>query len=358
MNLIGNTIRTLGLMGALGVAAMMTGCNSSAGLDADAGSGVVISGQVAGSMAAATEGDVTVVTTHEVEVDGTVGPVVDSTQASADGTFEIRTRLRGEKALIVRAKRAGQEFRARFQNRIEGGSTYALGVLDGFTTLDAQAWVELRKTAEGRAIISADIRAAVEAYVDSVGIAGLTLDSATREVVIARLVLMAKARGHLRAAAISDVIAHADSARPPRDSGDTAKVHPRPGLNPCERAAFLIAAMDPEHPDYDSIRARFATACLDQDTVPPTPQVCRELKARLDGMVEADSTVAAGLGLRAAAHCRPDLPPPPHLTRCERAAIRLVLMDPTRPAYLVLKARFDEHCLDADPTDDAEVDVE
>jgi hypothetical protein len=324
------------------------------GMEADLRGDAVLTGTVSGQE---TDGETTLVTTHEVDGEGTVGGVVDSTRAATDGSFEIRTRLRGEKALIVRAHRGGKEFRARLENRIASGSEYSLGVLDGFTTLDAEAWVELRKTPEGRAILSADIRAAVEAYVDSLGVAGIELDSASRERVVNRLVVMAKARGQMRAAEIDDVIARADSARPARDSGDTARPQPRPGLTPCERAAFHLAAMDPEHPDFTTLRARFAAACLDQDTLPPPPKACREMKARLDGLSDSDSSTAASLGLRLAAHCGPDAPPPPRLTRCERAAVRLALMDPALPAYAALRARFEEHCLDEDPANDDEVDA-
>jgi hypothetical protein len=349
------TFKSLGLISALACAGLMSACMGSGelGTEVDLGADVVLTGQVAGQEMA---GEVTVVTTHEVDAEGNVGGVVDSTHASANGSFEMRTRLRGEKALIVRAVRAGKIYRARLENRLEAGSEHAIGVLDGFTTLDAEAWVELRKTHEGRAILAADIRASVEAYADSVGIGGVIQDSATREAVVARLVLMAKARGQARAALVAEVIARADTARPPRDSGDTARPQPRPELMPCERAAVLIASLDATHPDYALIRARFAASCLDKDTLPPPPPVCREMKARLDGLAESNAA-AVGLRLRIAAHCAPDAPPPYPLTRCERAAIRLALMDPDRPAYAVLRARFVGYCLDTDPTNDDEVDA-
>jgi len=342
----------VGCIGLLG----FTGCMGEAGLGASAGVGtdVVLTGTVSGQAGSASEGEATLVTTHEVTTEGTVGPVIDSARTEADGSFELRTRLRGEKALIVRAVRSGRELRARVQDRLEAGARHELGMIDAFTTFDAETWLELRKTPEGRAILAADIRAAVDAYADSLGAEGLVLDSADRARIVARIVLMAKARADIRATIINNIIVRADSARPPRDSGDT--VRPRPELPPCARAAFVLAAMDPDHEAYAGLRAQFAAACLDGDTVPPPPQACRALKARVDGMAEVDSALAATLGLRLAAHC-PDAPPPPHLTRCERAAIRLATMDPDRPAYAVLRARFEAHCLDSDPTDDGEVDA-
>jgi hypothetical protein len=356
MKTISNSIKALGLLGALGVAALMTGCMGQGGLGADAevGAGVVLAGTVAGQQ---TGSEVTVVTTHEVSAEGVVGPAVDSAQVAADGSFEIRTKLRGEKALLVRAFRAGKEFRCRFENRLESGSKHTLGMIDAFTTLDAETWIELRKSPEGRAILAADIRAAVNAYLDSLGVGGIELDSASREAIVTQIVLMAKARAHVRVALIAALIAHADSARPPygKDSTDTTRIHPRPELTPCERAAFLIAAMDPTHPDFLELRARFAASCMEQDTIPPTPTACADIRARLDGL-EPGTPIALGLRLRLAAYCTNDAPPPQPLTRCERAAVRLTLMDPDRGSYTALKAVFRKQCLDADPENDGAVD--
>lgn len=186
----------------LGCAVLLAACIGDAGLglSAESKTEVQLTGQVPCARGA-------LVTTHQVDASGGIGPAVDSTRADSNGSFCLPTRLRGEQALIVLVKLHDSTWMARFEDRLAGGTEKALGVLDARSTADAAVWAELRATAQGRAVPSADIRGAVDAYADSLGLAGIQGNLEERSLLVARIVLLAKARTH----AIASLAVHAGS---------------------------------------------------------------------------------------------------------------------------------------------------
>lgn len=334
--------------------------------DASSGSGVML-----GKSAAEVEG--AVVTLHEVSLDGGLGEAVAETRTEADGSFVLKTGLTGARTLVIRIVREGREWKAAFEDRLERGRAKVVGAVNLETTVDAEVWLELKKTAEGRAALAAEIRAAVEAHRDSAGLNDFRGSDTAKSRLIARLAHAVMASADARGKGVADLMLRveaalrADSLR--ADSGDTVaiRIHPRPVLTPCERAAVTLAGMAETDSGYAALRARFAAHCLEAGDEergvpvmgPGSPiRACSELSARLEWMDE-DAPQYAALRLRVAAFCGrgEGAEPPPPLTRCERAAVRLAAMAETDPAYVALKARYENFCLDEDESNDDDVDA-
>lgn len=339
---------------ALGCASLMTGClldsNGEVSAEAEAHLAGQIQGEPESGSSGSTDWEGAVVTTHEVDAEGSVGPAVDTAYAEANGEFRIRTRLRGEKALILRAVRNGVEWKARFEDRIEEGKTRTVDTLNLASSVVAEVWLELRSTSQGDAALASEIRAAVEAEAESEGLAEFRGGSVARAQLVARLATAVAASARARGESVADLVARVEAAAEADTGIDSNMVRPRPVLTSCERAAIRLAAMDPNDSAYAELRARFAAHCMDADTTPPSRPTCEDLRARLGGM-DPESPEYKRLRLRVAIRCSM-IPPPPPLTPCERAAIRLIAMDPDRPAYAVLRARFATHCLEGDPDGD------
>jgi hypothetical protein len=342
---------------ALGLAVLsmtaMTGCLTS-GQDGSvsASSATWIAGRAQADDSASFEG--AVVTTHEVDATGAVGPAVDNANMEADGTFRVRTKMRGVRFLIIRIAHHGWILKARLEDRIDAGDSLVVGAVNGESTVEAEVRIKLRATEEGRAALSSEVRAAIEAALQDSGLVAFRGDSTARAQLVIRLETAVRAASKARVEAVAELVRRveaADSARP--DS--TRPPRPRPELTPCEKAALLIASMNVSDSGFADLRARFEANCLDRDSLPPPPQACHDAKARLE-IVGSSSAEGADLRLRLAAHCD-SIAPPPTLRPCERAAIRLAAMATTDPAYIVLRARFAAHCMDDDPEDDDEVDA-
>ena len=367
------------VLGCLGTLFFATGCMLGAESEVKAETEIegVLEGDVTsetnttgslGKSAAEVEG--AVVTLHEVSLDGAPGRAVAEARTAADGSFKLRTDLTGPRVLIVKIVREGREWKAVVEEKLEAGKAKAVGAVNLETTVDAEVWLELKKTPEGRAALAAEIRAAVEAYKDTADLKAFRGSDTARARLIVNLVHAVQASANARGNGVADLKARVEAAiradsvaaarDTARDSGDTAarpvRPRPRPVLTPCEQAAVVLAGMATTDSGYAEMRARFAAHCLERgDTVPPAPQACAALSARLEWM---DSTSPAYEVLRArvAAFC--DGTPPPPLTRCERAAVRLAAMNPERPAHAVLKARYEAFCTDEDEANDGGVEVE
>ena len=344
---------------AAGLALVAGGCMLDAGgkasADVDLGDDAVITGTLQGDAAASSmaksastmsdaDWEGTLVTTHEVDAEGEAGPAVDSANASADGSFEIRTRLRGERALLIRAIRHGIEWKARLEDRIESGKERAIGAIDLASSVDAEVWLELRREGKARSVLAAEIRAAVEAARDSGTLADFRADAVARAALVTRIKEAVRARAEARAEAVAEL-----AERTEAEADSSERVRPRPVLKPCERAALVLSVMDTTDSAYASLKATFTAHCLEAPdrNAPQLPRpACEDAKARLETM-DPESPEYERLRVRVAIRC--DLLPPPHpLTPCERAAIRLAAMSTTHPAYATLRARFETHCMEGD----------
>ena len=362
------TAKTAGWAAALGLAALsttvMTGCLTS-GQDVGVSSNTTtwIAGQVQGDAGDTASLEGAVVTTQEVDSTGVVGPVVDSAAVEADGSFHVRTKLRGVRFLIIRVAHHGKILKARLEDRIVAGDSLVVGPVNDSTTVETEVRVKLRGSKDGREALGPEIRAALDSALRDSANAGFQGDSTARAQLILKLETAVRAASKARVEAVADLVVRAmaaDSLRP--DS--TRPPLPRPDLPPCERAALLIAAMDPSDSATIEMKGDFAEHCLIRDSVgkddsmppPPPPQSCREVKDRLE-VVGSNSGEGAALRLDLAARCDSIAPPTDDdLKPCERDAIRLAAMATTDPAYAQLRASFTARCLDDDPTNDAPKD--
>jgi hypothetical protein len=357
---LAKTTRSAKWAAALGLAALSmtaTGCMMT-GQDerVSSNSATWIAGQVQGD-SASLEG--AVVTTQEVDSTGVVGPVVDTATVEADGSFHVRTKLRGVRFLVIRIAHHGKVLKARLEDRIAAGDSLVVGTVNDSTTVETEVRVKLRGSKEGREALGLEIRAAIQAMVKDSAFAGFRGDSTARAQLIAVLDSTVRANSKARVEAVADLVRRAvaaDSLRP--DS--TRPPLPRPDLAPCARAALLIAAMDPADSATIEMKGEFAEHCLIRDSVgkddsmppPPPPQSCREVKDRIE-IVGSGSAEGVALGLDLAARCDSIAPPiDDKLKPCERDAIRLAAMATTDPAYAALRASFAARCLDDDTTND------
>lgn len=195
---------------------LTTGCFSTGSDDKDEGAAIagVVQGDesaAAGKSSAEVEG--AVVTVHEVGLDGALGPVVAQGETDAQGAFNVKTDLRGARTLIVRAAHEGKVWKARLKDELREGASHWSRPLNLESTIEADVWLELQKTAPGRSVYSHEVAAAVDADVAaSLRADYREADSAARARVAARVAHVARAASQARAGAMAAVAEHVEEA--------------------------------------------------------------------------------------------------------------------------------------------------
>jgi hypothetical protein len=162
---------TLALLGlAMGAMFLTTGCLFSTETSAEAKAeiaGVLQGDAVANATlakgAASVEG--AVVTAHEVTAEGAVGPAITQAQTDANGAFVVKVNAHGAKALIVRSVHAGTEWKARVVGGVEAGKRRVCRPMNLESSLEADVWIELQKTPQGRSVHASEVSATVDAEV-------------------------------------------------------------------------------------------------------------------------------------------------------------------------------------------------
>lgn len=197
-----------------GCLALTTGCfstNSDSREDAEVAGVLQGDADAAGKFSAEVEG--AVVTVHEVNADGTLGPAVGEAETDAEGAFVVKTNLKGARTLIVRAVREGREWKARLKDEFREGSSHRCRPLNLESSLEADVWLELQKTAPGRSVYSHEATASIDADI-ALSVEGeyRGSDSAARAQLIARLAQATRAASQARAGALTTVAVRAEAA--------------------------------------------------------------------------------------------------------------------------------------------------
>lgn len=248
---------------------LATGCFST---DSDERAGAEVAGVVQGDESApagkaSAEVQGAIVTVHEVALDGTLGPVVAQGTTDAQGAFAVKTDLSGTRTLVIRAVHEGREWKARLKDELREGASHWSRPLNLESTLEAEVWLELQKTAPGRAVYSHEASATVDADVAaSLRADYRDADSAARARVVTRLAHIARAASQARAGAMAEVAVRAENAarksleaeaelraRLHEAKRDTAKIREA-------RAAFLRAVAE-AHLEAEVRAAVYARAC-------------------------------------------------------------------------------------------------
>jgi hypothetical protein len=147
-------------------------CNTDSGNDPNNNNDerAVIAGRVQGDAEASGSGssstsgwENTVITTHTLNADGSLSAAKDSGNANADGTFSLETAFEGSQDLVLRARREGKDWWARFKDTLEAGETSNSRPMNLESSLETAVWIELQKSAEGRAVHSSEVTVAIDA---------------------------------------------------------------------------------------------------------------------------------------------------------------------------------------------------
>jgi hypothetical protein len=195
----GSRLPALLAFGCLALAGCNTDSSNDPNTDADR---AVIAGRVQGDIEASGSGTAsgsgwenTLITTHTVNVDGSLSAAKDSGNANADGTFSLETAFEGSQDLIVRARREGTEWWLRLKDTLEAGETSTTRPLNLESTLETAVWIELQKSTEGRAVHTSEVTVAIDAQ------AAAKARGAYRGAESARSALVAGLAASIRAAA-------------------------------------------------------------------------------------------------------------------------------------------------------------
>src|SRR5690606_31231292 len=114
--------------------------------------------------------------------------------------------LTGTKTLIIRAVHEGREWTARLKDELREGASYWSRPVNLESSIEADVWLELQKTAPGRAVYSHEVSAAVDADVAaSLHADYRDADSAARARLVTRLAQVAQAGSQARAGAMAEV---------------------------------------------------------------------------------------------------------------------------------------------------------
>lgn len=225
---------------------LLTGCFSTGQDDTNANGGAEVAGVVQGDGGAAGAGkssaevEGAVVTVHEVAVDGTLGPVVAEGVTDAEGAFVVKTDLHGARTLVIRAVHEGREWKARLKDELREGASHWSRPLNVESTIEAEVWLELQKTAPGRAVYSHEVSASVDADVAAAVHADYhAADSAARAHLVARLAAIARAASQARAGAMAEVAERVEAAA---RKGEEAEAALRARLHEAKRDTAKIRA--------------------------------------------------------------------------------------------------------------------
>jgi hypothetical protein len=210
---------------ALACSTLGVGCFSDSGNGPDDDEMTAIQGRVQGDIEVSGSGSVsgsgwegTVVTTHEISANGTLGAAQDSVTASADGSFLLETSRTGHREWILRARRGGEEWMARFEGTLEANGTGHARPLNLESTLEAAAFLELKKTDEGRQVGSSEVNLAVDADVAASSRSAYRGSASARAALVAQLAASINEASRARAAFLAEADAQYQSRRAQIDS--------------------------------------------------------------------------------------------------------------------------------------------
>src|SRR5690606_32852209 len=123
------------------------------------------------------------------------------------------------------------------EEKLERGKAKTAAALNLKSTVDAEVWLELKKTPEGRAVLAAEIRAAVQAYLDTASDVGEFRGGDTaKSRLIVRLANAVMASSDARGRGVADLMVRVEAALRAdslaADSSDTVsiRIRPRPVL--------------------------------------------------------------------------------------------------------------------------------
>jgi hypothetical protein len=250
----------LALLLALG-ATTLTGCLSDSGNNSNDVSGVLrgrLQGDANGVSATAWAG--TSVTTHTVSADGTLSAAVDSVSAETDGSFTISGA--GAKEWIIRARRADTVWMARYDGTLVDGQTEEARPLNLQTTVEAAVWLELKKSVEGREVLTSEVDLAIDAATAASARAEYRSNATVSNSLVGRLATSIKAASRARHAYLT--------------SGDSLYTSKRASIDSARSAA------------EDTLTASLYTAAAD------TAQIHAAERAYVSATVNA--YVGAGVG--------------------------------------------------------------
>jgi hypothetical protein len=185
-------------------AAVLTGCFSDSGNNTPDGASASIRGTIQGDVEAGASGssgsgwEGTVVTSHSIQADGSLGAAEDSATANANGSFTLVTEASGHQERILRARRGTTEWMARFEGTLEEGQTEDCRPLNLESTLESAVYLELKKTAEGREVHSSEVNLAIDASASASGSGAYRGTEAQRAVLVASLAASVKAASRAR----------------------------------------------------------------------------------------------------------------------------------------------------------------
>jgi hypothetical protein len=186
-------------------AAALTGCLSDSGNNTPDGAvSASIRGTIQGDVETGASGssgtgwEGTVVTSHTIQTDGSLGAAEDSTTAAANGTFTLVTKARGQQERILRARRGATEWMARFEGTLEEGQTEDSRPLNLESTLESAVLLELKKSSEGREVHSSEVNLAIDAEASASGSGAYRSTESQRALLVASLAASIKAASRAR----------------------------------------------------------------------------------------------------------------------------------------------------------------
>jgi hypothetical protein len=175
----------------------LTGCLSDSGSEPNDDSGV-LRGRLQGdaNLASTSAWAGATVTTHTVSADGALSAAVDSVTAETDGSFTLSGA--GDKEWIIRARLADTVWMTRFEGTLVDGETEEARPLNLQTTVEAAVWLELKKTAEGREVTTAEVDFALDAAAASSARTEYRGTQTVSNALVARLAASIKAASRAR----------------------------------------------------------------------------------------------------------------------------------------------------------------
>jgi hypothetical protein len=214
----------LALMGLASIA--MTGCIMS-GKDSGSGNEAVVQGRLQGDAEVSGSGqssgwENTMVTSHEVNADGSLSAAMDSTRANGDGTFSLETHSTGHHVWILRARRGTDEWMTRFEGDLSAGVERTSRPMNLQSSTEASTWLELQKTSEGREVSYSEVNLAIDADVAASGRGAYRGGESARNELSARLAASVKAASQARRAFLAQAEAQYESNRSRIDSANAS----------------------------------------------------------------------------------------------------------------------------------------
>jgi hypothetical protein len=146
----------------------------------------------------------TLVTMHEVMLDGSLSAAKDSAYAQDNGSFTFTSQLSGHHEFVLRSEKNGQLWMSRNEETFENGETEETRPLDMESTLEAAVMLELKKSEEGRQVKSYEVNMAINADVAASSRSQYRDSESSRNSLVSQLALSIRAASKARSTYLNE----------------------------------------------------------------------------------------------------------------------------------------------------------